>query len=355
LLKDLLGIRTKKPGLAPGTLVHIGERQQQDVTWQSLRYSKDSISAEGALDPLAFLSSASPSEVSWLDIVGLHDIKLVEQIGEKLNLHALVLEDILNTSQRPKLESYNDYHFLTCKMLQVDKQSGDLHVEQVSFVVGECWLVSFQEQVGDVFGPVRDRIQSGRVRIRSGGSDYLLYALVDAIVDNYFVALEALAGQLEEIDEKIFEQSGSSILQDLHAIKRELVTVRRAIWPLREAISGLERSEEFLLDQSGRVFLRDLYDHTVHAADLVDALRDVVGGLLEMHVSLVSMRMNEIMKVLTVMASIFIPLTFIAGIYGMNFHYMPELGWRYGYPAVWGLMLVVAVGLVMYLRRREWI
>jgi magnesium transporter len=267
----------------------------------------------------------------------------------------LTLEDVLNTTQRPKVESFDDYLFIVIKMLEYDKEKDVISSEQLSLVLGKSVLITFQEDVGDVFTPVRERIRKGKGRIRTGGCDYLAYALIDAIVDNYFVILEKVGQRLEVVEETIDDDPDDNILEDIHTIRRELIYLRKQVWPLREIITYLQKDGAPLISEATGPFLRDVYDHTIQVIDSIESFRDVLSGLQDLYLSIISNRMNEVMKVLTIIATIFIPITFIAGIYGMNFSHMPELTWRWGYPAVWLLIIGIAVVMIVFFRRKNWI
>lgn len=294
-----------------------------------------------------------PPTVTWLDIVG-HDPQVLEALGENLGLHPLVLEDIATPGQRPKLEDYGEHLFLVLHMLR-NKRGGEVVDEQVALILGPSWLVSVQEREGDVFDPARERIRSGKGRIRKLGADYLLYALLDMVVDGYFLILEALGDPIEQLEEEVLAAPGPQTAQRIHHLKRRLLFVRKSVWPLREAVEGLTRSESPLVGSEVRLFLRDVYDHTIQVLDMVETLRDMGAGLLDVYLTSTSNRLNEVMKVLTVIATIFMPLTFIAGIYGMNFQYMPELSWPWGYFGVLGLMALVALAMLIYFRRKRWL
>ncbi|MDD3296926.1 MAG: magnesium/cobalt transporter CorA [Candidatus Omnitrophica bacterium] len=299
--------------------------------------------------------------VTWVNIDGVHDFQIIEKIGKHFNIHPLVLEDIVSTGQRPKMEDFEDYLFIAIKMLYQGHGNGDFESEQVSMIIGSNYVISFQEKEGDVFGVVRDRIRNAKGRIRKTGSDYLAYALMDAVVDNYFTILEGMGERIEEMEEELVSNPTPKILQAIHNLKSDTIFLRKSVWPLREVISGLQRTESKLISPSAGVYFRDIYDHTIQVIDTIETSRDMVSGMLDIYLSSVSNRMNEVMKVLTIIATIFIPLTFIAGIYGMNFDTgiskwnMPELHWRYGYAFVWGLMLMVVAGMLTYFKRKKWL
>jgi len=347
--------RSKKAGLPPGTLVYTGERRVESVRMTVIEYDEQHVQERhlGAIDEcLPF--RAAPT-VTWMNIDGLHDVGVIETLGKAFELHPLLLEDILSTAQRPKFEDYEKNLFVVLKMLHFDDHHQGVETEQVSLVVGPNFVLSFQERVGDVFDFVRDRIRNAKGRIRKLGADYLAYSLVDAIVDSYFLVLEKLGERIENLEEELVGNPSQKTLQQIHALKREMITLRRSIWPLRELVSGLQRSESPWIAESTRIYLRDIYDHTIQIIDTIESFRDMVSGMLDIYLSSISNRMNAVMKVLTIIATLFIPLTFIAGVYGMNFEHMPELEWRYGYAVVWGVMICVAAIMLMYFRRRKWL
>jgi len=355
--KKLLKKRSKKKiGASPGTLVHVGEARQELITINLIDYDASQLSEEllpfGAVGRCCKLK-ASPT-VSWINVNGVHEIGHIETLGSCFNLHPLVLEDILNTDHRPKLEDYDDYLFLVLKMLFYDRESG-IRTEQVSLVLGPGYVLSFQEQVGDVFDGVRERLRGGKGRIRKQGADYLAYALMDAVVDSYFSILETIGDELEEMEQELVIDPTPQTLNRIHHFKREMILLRKSVWPLREMIAALQRGESELIGETTAIYLRDIYDHTIQVVDTVETFRDIIAGMLDLYLSSISNRMNEVMKVLTIIATIFIPLTFLAGIYGMNFEYMPELKWRWGYFALWGVMLLVGAGLLVFFRRKKWL
>ncbi|MFH1609055.1 MAG: magnesium/cobalt transporter CorA [Candidatus Bipolaricaulota bacterium] len=344
--------RSPKAGLPPGTLVHVGAVRAEEVKVTLIRYDAAQIS-EQTLDVTQCVAAAPPA-VTWVNVDGLHQVEVIEALGRCFGIHPLVLEDVLHTGQRPKFEDYGEYVFLVLRMLYRRGDGGPLEDEQVSLVIGPNWVLSFQEREGDVFDPVRERIRSGKGRIRTQGADYLAYSLLDAVVDHYFTVLEGLGDEVEELGERILTRPDPHVLSGLHSLKQTLLFTRKAVWPLREVLSRLQRGESPLFGRETQLYMRDAYDHTIQVMDTVETFRDMIAGMLEVYLSSVSNRMNEIMKVLTVIATIFMPLTFIAGVYGMNFLNMPELRWRYGYFAALGVMFVVAVGMLVYFRRKKW-
>jgi len=293
--------------------------------------------------------------VTWINIDGIHEVEVIEKIGTHFGIHPLLLEDIMNTEQRPKMEDFGAYIFIIVKMLHYSEHGGEVKVEQVSLILGSNFVISFQESEGDVFNFIRDRIRSNKGRIRRMKADYLAYALVDAIVDNYFVILEKLGERIEEVEEELVANPTRVTLQAIHTMKREMIFLRKSVWPLRELISGLGRGESSLIHESTGIYLRDVYDHTIQVIDTIETFRDMLSGMLEMYLSSISNAMNMVMKVLTIIATIFIPLTFIAGIYGMNFKYMPELEWHWGYFVVLCIMGAAAVSMVVYFRKKKWL
>ncbi len=347
--------RSKKAGLAPGTPVYIGSKKEERVRISVIDYDESEFQEkEVETSEECFLFKDKPT-VTWINIDGLHQVEVIEKIGAYFGLHPLVLEDIVNTGQRPKMEDFGKYIFLVFKMLGYDEDRGEVTSEQVSLVLGTNFVISFQEKIGDVFDPVRKRIKEGKGRIREAGADYLAYSLIDAVVDNYFAILEKVGDRIESMEEKLFADPQPRASQAINALKRELIFLRKSVWPLREVISGLQRGTSTLISEATGIYLRDVYDHTIQVIDTVETFRDMVSGLIDTFLASISNRMNEVMKVLTIIATIFIPLTFIAGIYGMNFKYMPELGWRWGYPAVWLLMIGIFIVMMIYFKRKKWL
>ncbi len=345
----------KKAGLPPGTLVYTGEKQLESVRITVIDYDEKCFQEKRADRVEDCFQFKSTPTITWINIDGLHDVKVVEDLGAHYDLHPLTLEDILHTGQRPKFEDLDSYLFAVLLMLRFDDESQTVVSEQVSVVLGSNFVISFQENVGDVFEQIRDRLRNAKGRIRKMGADYLMYTLLDAVVDNYFGILEKFGERIEVLEEELIGDPSESILQKIHDLKQEMIFLRRSVWPLRELIGGLERSESKLIEDSTDVYLRDVYDHTIQVIDTVESFRDTVAGMLDIYLSSLSNRMNAVMKVLTIIATIFIPLTFIAGVYGMNFVNMPELKWRWGYPAVWVVMLTVAGLMVLYFKRKKWL
>jgi len=345
----------KKPGLPPGTLYHDKDMESEKSRITLIDYEEGK-SNERTVDNIdECFPLTGGSGVRWVNIDGLKDFDTVEKIGRHLGIHPLVLEDIVNVGQRPKLEDYGDYLFIVIKMVSYDQSSSSIDIEQVSLILAKNCVISLQERVGDVFEPVRQRIRNGKGRILGQGADYLGYALLDTIVDNYFLILEKVGDQVEGMDEMIIDDPSPEVLNDIRFMKREMIFLRKSIWPLREVISRLERLESELVSETTGIYFRDVYDHTIQVIDTIEALRDMISGILDIYLTSVSNRMNEVMKVLTIIATIFIPITFIAGVYGMNFEFMPELKYRFAYPAVWGVILIVALVMIFYFRKKRWL
>jgi magnesium transporter len=348
--------RSIKGGLPPGTLVHVGERKVDETKIRVITYDATQVQEQELQTVEECFFPENQPGVTWINVDGLHETEALGKLGEQFGLHPLVVEDILNTEQRPKLDDYGEYVFVVLRSLyHADGESGEPEIEQISLVLGPNYVLSFQEREGDEFGPVRERIHSDKGRVRRAGADYLLYALIDLIVDQYFVVLERFGDRMESLEEDLVADPARETLHLIHHLKREMALLRKSMWPLREVIGGLERSESPLIHESTGLYLRDVYDHTIQVIDAVETFRDMLSGMLDIYLSSVSNRMNEVMKVLTIIATIFIPLTFIAGVYGMNFQHMPELEWPWGYPIVWGVMIVIAVLMVVYFRRKRWL
>jgi magnesium transporter len=345
----------RKAGASPGTLIHIGEQKVDETRMTLIDYDEEHLQ-ERVLDSIeeAFPLKDLPT-VTWINIDGLHQLDIIEKVGQHFNIHPLVLEDIVNTGQRPKTEEFEDFIFVVLKMLHYNKNSEKIGSEQFSLVLGSNFLLSFQEIQGDVFKTVRERIRKPKSRIRKAGCDYLAYALIDAIVDHYYLILEKLGENIEALEEDLLENPSPEILQTLHEMKREMIYLRKQIWPIRELINSLVKGESSLINESTGLFFRDIYDHTIQIIDTIESYRDILSGMLDIYLSTLSNKMNEVMKVLTIIATIFIPITFVAGIYGMNFKFMPELEWRWGYFMVWAIIIVVAGIMLWFFKKKQWL
>ncbi|MBU1061458.1 MAG: magnesium/cobalt transporter CorA [Candidatus Omnitrophica bacterium] len=351
---------SKVAGLLPGTLVHVGEKKTEHTKVTVIDYNE----IEFQETILRKVEECTPfkekDSVSWINIDGIYEIDVIEKMGRQFNLHSLVLEDIVNTGQRPKIEDFDDYIFIVLKMISYNESKSEIESEQVSLILGPNFVISFQEREGDVFNSIRERIRNSKGRIRKMKSDYLAYTLLDAIIDNYFIIIEKLGERIEGMEDTLIKNSTPQTLQLIHSLKQDTIFLRKSVWPLREVINSLERSESKLIQESTDVFLRDIYDHTIQVIDSIETFRDTVSGMLDIYLSSVSNKMNEVMKVLTIIATIFIPITFVAGIYGMNFNpgvsawNMPELNWKYGYLCALGLMLIIALLMIGYFKRKKW-
>ncbi len=347
--------RSSKAGLPPGTLVHVGEKKVETVRITFIDYDEQSFEEKQVTKIEECLKLKNTPTVSWINIDGIHDIELIEKLGKGFDLHPLILEDILSTGQRPKFEDYEKYIFIVLKMLSFSEEDQSIETEQVSLILGPNYVLSFQERIGDVFENIRDRIRNAKGRIRKMGPDYLAYSLIDALVDNYFVILERLGEKIESMEEEVIGDPTEKTVQQIHSLKRQMIALRKSIWPLRELIGGIQKSESSLINETTDIYMRDVYDHTIQIIDTIESFRDMVSGLLDIYLSSLSNKMNAVMKVLTIIATLFIPLTFVAGIYGMNFEYMPELKLKWAYGAVWLVMITIAVIMLFYFRRKKWL
>jgi magnesium transporter len=349
------GRRSKKVGLPPGTLIHVGDKKTERVKITVIDYDQSAFQEKNVTNVEECYPFKEKPTVTWINIDGIHDVNTIEKIGVNYGIHPLLLEDIMHTEQRPKIEDFEDYIFLVLKMLSFDEKEHRIDTEQVSLVLGPNYVISFQEREGDVFNPVRERIRNAKGRVRKMGADYLAYAMLDSIVDSYFLILEKVGDKIEELEEDLIARPDAKTLHTIHYLKREMIFLRRSVWPLREVISGMSRKESNLIKESTEIFLRDVYDHTIQVIDTIENYRDMVSGMLEIYLSSISNRMNEVMKVLTIFAAIFIPLTFVAGVYGMNFKYMPELEWHWAYFSVLGLMAGVGIFMLIYFKKKHWL
>jgi magnesium transporter len=348
-----MGQQKKKTGAPPGTVVYSGEHRTEKVKISLIEYNDSEFYEKEFYDLSECLEHVNPTMVKWINVDGIHNVELVEAIGKRFNIHPLTLEDVVNTNQRAKFEDYDSYVVSIMKMIYYDTE---LNSEQLSVILMEGMVISFQEvDGGDAFDLIRTRIRQGKGRIRKMGADYLAYALLDAVVDCYFGILEKIGDKIELLEEELIESPSKKTMEELHHMKREMIFVRKAVWPMRELINNLERSETELIKPSTDIYLRDVHDHTVRVIDTVETYRDLLSGMMDIYLSSVSNRMNEIMKVLTIITTIFVPVTFIAGIYGMNFEYMPELHSKWGYPITWAVMLSIIVALLFYFRKKKWL
>lgn len=355
MVSRLIKKSPKKPGTAPGTLVHVGEKKIEKARISIIDYDEQNLEEKEVKAIEECFPFKDKPTITWVNIDGLHDVEMIGKIGKHFDVHPLVLESIVNTGQRPKMEDFDNHIFIVLKMLYYDDKIDDIVEEQFSLILGSNFVITFQERIGDVFNPVRERIRK-TPRVRMLHSDYLAYALVDAVVDGYFAILEKLGDRIEELEEELLAHPTPEALQTIYHLKRKLISLRRSVWPLREVIARLERGDSDLIHVTTAMYFRDVYDHTIQVIDTVESFRDMVSGMMDTYLSSLSNRMNEVMKVLTLIATIFIPLTFIAGIYGMNFGHMPELQWSWSYPLGFWLIIVVIAGfLIVMFKRRRWL
>lgn len=347
--------RSRKSGLPPGTPVHIGEQKLETMSLTALTYSEHTFHETQTHRVEEVLPLADTAEHVWITVQGIHHIEGLQQLGAAFGLHSLVMEDIVNTHQRPKIEDYGEYLFLVMKAVSKQDPAQPLMVEQISLIVGTNFVLCFLEGKEDPFVDLRERLRKEKGRLRKMGCDFLTYAHIDTIVDQYFPLLEQIGEDIELLEEELIAHADRGSLKTLHVFKREMVLIRKAIWPLREVLSHLERGDSTLIHPSTHIYLRDVYDHTIQLIETTETYRDMLAGMMDIYLTSLSNKLNETMKVLTVIATIFIPLTFIVGIYGMNFKVMPELEWPWGYPLVMGVMLMLAIGMLWAFRSKHWI
>src|ERR1051326_9197830 len=345
---------SEKTGLPPGTVVYSGDDQTAKVKLSLIQFNERELFEKDFYDVDDCFSQTAVDKVTWINVDGIHDTEIIKKMGEKFGIHSLTLEDVANNEQRPKFEEYDTYLASVMKMISY---SGEIHSEQLSVILlDNNTVLSFQEaDGGDAFDIIRTRIRTGKGRVRKMGADYLAYCLIDAVVDLYFVVLEKIGDRIEILEEELVNDPNKQTMKLLHAMKREMIFLRKAVWPMRELINNFERCESKLIKKPTRLFLRDLYDHTIRVIDTVETFRDLLSGMMDIYLSSVSNRMNEVMKVLTIISTIFIPVAYIAGIYGMNFKYMPELDSPYGYWITWGIMGAIMLGMVIYFKKRKWL
>jgi magnesium transporter len=342
-----------KLGAPPGTVVYYGEKRTDKVKITLIEYNEGQFLEKDFYDLSECIDHVDPTMVKWINVDGIHDVELIEKIGKYFKIHPLTLEDIVNTSQRSKFEDYDNYVVSIMKMIAYDTE---MISEQLTVVLMEGMVISFQEvHGGDAFELIRNRIRQGKGRIRKMGADYLAYALIDAVVDCYFTILEKIGDKIELIEEELIADPTKETMKQLHHLKREMIFIRKAVWPMRELINNLERSETELIKPSTDIYLRDVHDHTVRVIDTVETYRDLLSGMMDIYLSSVSNKMNEVMKVLTIITTIFVPVTFIAGVYGMNFDNMPELHSRSGYAVTWVVMVIIIISLLIYFRKKKWL
>jgi magnesium transporter len=354
-MPDTLSSNSEKAGLPPGSLIHIGEVRDAEPRITVVDYTKDAVEEHVVQSVEQIAKFKDTKSITWVNIEGLKNVELVEAIGRYFNIHPLVLEDILNTRQRPKLEEHDNYLFIVLKGLALQRNHFSVEYEQISILVLDYFVFTFKEKRDELFAPILRRLKDSKGRFRSQGADYLTYVILDTVVDSYFSLQDSFDEILDSLEDELLSNPTKKLLEMIQRAKRELIFVRRSVSPLREVLNTLLRSESALIDEHTQVYFRDVYDHAIRISEAVESYRDILGGLLDIYISSVSNKMNEIMKVLTVFASIFIPLTFIAGIYGMNFEYMPELKWRWAYPVLWAVFVAIPIVLLVYFKRKKWL
>lgn len=340
---------------SPGTLSYKGRKQSETTKIDVINYNSEIFNKYEFKDVTDVLNLNEAHIVSWINVNGLNNLNTIDQLGKRYNLHPLTLEDILNPMHRPKIDEFDDYIFIVFKMIHFSKDD-HLIYENVSMIVGPDYVLTFQEADGDVFNDLRERIYNGKGRIRLLKSDYLMYAILDAIVDYYLIVIEAIGDRLEDLEATVFKTHTNTnetpnLIQEL---KQEIIKIRRSIFPFKEVVNRLEKIENNIIEEKTYTFLRDLYDHIVSVSESVETYREMIRSLMDMYMSIISNKMNEVMKVLTIMSTIFIPLTFLAGIYGMNFEYIPELHYRYSYYVLWGVMLLIFLLMLLFFRKKKW-
>ena len=340
---------------APGTVAYVGRKESAEIKIEVIDYNKVNYDRFIFDNVEASFNFENEENITWINVDGLSNTAEIEKLGKYYKLHPLIIEDIVNTNQRPKIDEYQDYLFIVAKMLY-HKENGTLEHEHISIVIGKDYVLTFQEADGDVFNGVRERLTNSKGRLRNYGSDYLVFALLDSIIDNYFIVIEEISDKIETLEEQLFTtQPNDDITFEIQELKRTVLRIRRAVFPLREVISRLEKIDSTLIQEKTLNYIRDLYDHIIQVSENIEIYREMTWGLMDMYMTTISNKMNEVMKVLTIMASIFIPLTFMAGIYGMNFDNMPELHYENSYYILWGAMILVFLGMIYYFKRKKWL
>lgn len=346
---------TKALNQAPGTVTYVGTKDQVETTLEVIDYNGENYERFTSKNPEDAFRFEEKNSVTWVNIDGLSNTKEIVKVGQYYELHPLIIEDIVNTNQRPKIDEYQEYFFIVAKMLYF-KNTGELENEHISIVLGKDYVLTFQEAGGDVFDGIRERLAKGKGKMRSKGADYLVFSILDAIVDHYFIVIEEMGDKVEAMEEQLFNTKPSDdITHEIQELKKTMLRIRRAVYPLREVVSRLEKVDGGLIQESTINYIRDLYDHIIQVSENIEIYREMTWGLMDMYMTTISHKMNEVMKVLTIMASIFIPLTFIAGIYGMNFAYMPELDEPYAYPVLLLIMALLVIGMLFYFKRKRWL
>lgn len=336
----------------PGSLIHVGEQKVENVKITYTKYDSSEIERKEIKSLDEFINDTD-DKIKWLDIIGIHDTNLINKLCQSLKVHPLAIEDILNTSQNPKMEDYDDYLFLVTKLMYFNQEE-ELETEQISFILFKDKLISFQELESEVFDSILNRLKEG-TNIRKNGADDLLYALLDAIIDNYFLIVENIGEKIDHIEDELLLNPKKEILQKIYILKRDLIYIRNSLWPMRNVISSLSKNDYDLIDGKTIYYLRDVYDHVIQMIDIIETYRDICSGMLDTYLSSIGNKTNEVMKVLTIFSTIFIPLTFLAGVYGMNFRYLPELNWKYGYLSFWIISIIIIILMLRFFRKKDWL
>lgn len=355
MISKSIQLRIKKIGLQAGSLIRDSEKKHTPSTISIVNYNAEKCIFKEGITLAECLSFDTTEGITWINIHGIEDPLLIEKIGRRFELHPLLLEDIMTTGQRSKLDDYKEVIYIVVKMLTYNDQKQAVGDEQVSLILGKNFVISFLECSNGIFEPIKERIKQQKSRIRQRGSDYLCYALIDSLVDNYFIILEKVDETLENLEDRLFDGRNFNILKEIQHTKREVILLRKCVWPMREVISHFRRLESPLIQDPTKLYIQDVYDHTIQAIDTIESFRDVTAGMLDIYLSNLSQRMNEVMKLLTIVATIFVPLTFIASLYGMNFDNIPELHNYYGYYYVLGTMLLISIAMLGCFKRKRWI
>lgn len=354
-VKRLISSTPKQIGLPPGTLVYTGDKEKEPVKIKVFEYDEANFYEQEFQSIEKIFEFKNSQKNVWINIDGVHDIAMMEKIQNHFGIHPLAMEDILHTSQRPKVEEFDNYIFLVLRMFFYNNELRELKNEQVSFILSENYLISFLEDAGDVFDPVRDRIRKEGTKIRKNRVDFLAYSLIDAVVDSYFHILEQIGEEVEEVEDRLVLDTQKEDIQLVHRMRRNMILLRKSVWPLREVISALQRNEHNVIRSSTQIYLRDVYDHIIQIIDTIESYRDMIVGMLDVYLSSTSNKLNEVMKVLTIISTLFIPLTFLAGVYGMNFKFFPELEKDWMYPwGFWSITLIIIVIMLIFFKRKKW-
>lgn len=353
--------KSRRSGMQPGSLIYVGDEQAQHTKISMVGYDETNINATAITTAQEAIKEKDKSSILWLDITGLKDVDIISQVTNAYGLHPLITEDLLNTEQLPKLDIFENHIFVIIRVYFYDSKNNKLKYDQISLILGKNFVITIQERESTVFDAVKERLKNPQNLIRKKGADYLFHALLDVGIDTYYQVLESMGDVIEEIEEKIIVNARPDTMKRIHTLKRSIIFLRKSVWPLREIINGLHHKASPLIQDGTQPYLKDIYDHTIQVIDTVETYRDLLSGMMEIYISSINTKLNEVMKVLTVFATIFIPLTFISSLYGMNFDTtvspfnMPELNWRYGYVGVLGVMLGVVIAMLMFFRRRKWI